>query len=87
MALISEAQVAGLDSHIMSINQWFSDHKHVFVLSHIVFIAAIYYGWAWRVDFSYRGQDVDEDAIKRLKQMRYYMVAAVIVFDVLWLLR
>lgn len=83
MLAISLSQMSGINGAISGLSSWVKTHKYAFLLWHGLIIAAIYYFWGKKVDKEAKLHDLTEDQIKKTKRFRYYMIAFVIVVDLL----
>lgn len=75
---------------IYIINAWFNQHRFIVILWHILLLAAIYYGWGWKVDEAVKTQAKmenitkwDEKRIRKIKRFRWYLIGAFLLIDLM----
>lgn len=83
MLALSLTQINGVNGAISGLRDWVETHKYEFLLWHSLIILAIYYFWGKKVDKEAKLHDLSKDQIKKSKRFRYYMIAFVIVVDLL----
>lgn len=92
MMLLASSVSLGLfgDQHhaIHALNNWFKHHRLTIIVWHILLLAAIYYGWGWKVDEAVKTQAKmenvtkwDEKRIRKIKRFRWYLIGAFLLID------
>ena len=66
---------------IYALSSWFSQHKFMVILWHIFLIAAIYWGWGFKVDLAAKRTQINEKQIKKLKRFRWVLISAILLID------
>jgi hypothetical protein len=82
--IVSVTQMATINSPILHVSAWISQHKTLFSLWHILIITAIYWGWGKKVERAAKKYSLSTDQITKAKRFRYVLIGFVVLVDGLW---
>lgn len=85
LLLLLAAQLMRFSTELSIINDFFKNHQIGFLLGHMLFYLALYWAWPKLITgMINRCQDeLDEAQIKLALQAKYYLLAALILFELL----
>ncbi len=80
---INISDFAGIHHLIFDLDDFIKNHQLVFLLWHILIIITIYAGWGLKVTKDAKKFNLTRAQIKKAKQFRYWMIAFIVIFDLL----
>ncbi|KTD18258.1 hypothetical protein Ljor_2564 [Legionella jordanis] len=85
LLLFLAPQLMRFSTEISSMNDFFKIHQVGFLLCHMLFYIALYWAWPKLITgmVNRRQDELDEAQIKLALQAKYYLLAALIFFELL----
>lgn len=85
LLLLLAPQLIQFSSELGTINDFFKAHQIGFLLCHMLFYLALYWAWPKLITgmINRRRDELDEAQIKLALQAKYYLLAALIFFELL----
>ncbi|OGT35662.1 MAG: hypothetical protein A3F11_07085 [Gammaproteobacteria bacterium RIFCSPHIGHO2_12_FULL_37_14] len=80
---INISDFAGIHHLIFDLNDFIKNHQLAFLLWHILIIITIYAGWGFKVNKDAKKFNLSNAQTKKAKQFRYWMIAFIVIFDLL----
>lgn len=80
---INISDFAGIHHLIFDLDDFIKNHRCAFLFWHILIIITIYAGWGFKVNKNAKKFNLSHAQIKKAKRFRYWMIAFIVIFDLL----